>query len=174
MDAGDILAQETVLVGKDESAPELLDRSFRIGARLIVDVIAHIARGDAESRPQIESAATYCRLIDKVDGEIDWTMPAENICRMIRAYLSWPKAYTSYSGKQLSLLEAVPVETTSCGHENDPGLVCAVDTSAGILIHTGKGLLCVRRLQLEGKKALSWQDFVNGHRSFVGARLGGS
>ena len=174
MDAGDILAQETVLVGKVETAPELLDRSFRIGARLIVDVIACIARGDPEGRPQVESAATYCQLIEKVDGLIDWAMPVENICRMIRAYLSWPKAYTSYSGKQLSLLEAVPVETASCSHESQPGLVCEVDTSTGILIHTGQGLLCARRLQLEGRKALSWQDFANGHRSFVGARLGGS
>jgi methionyl-tRNA formyltransferase len=173
MDVGDILSQEKVIIGAEETAPELLERTFRIGARMIVNVIARIARGDAEGRPQKESDATYCRLIDKSDGEIDWAMPAEAICRMIRAYLQWPKAYTSYSGKQLSLLEAVPLETASCGHERVPGLVCEVDMSTGILIHTGHGMLCARRLQLQGKKALSWQDFANGHRSFVGARLGG-
>jgi methionyl-tRNA formyltransferase len=178
MDTGDILAQERISMKGNETAPELLDLSFRIGSRLLVDVIWRMQKGSLQPIPQNEEQASYCRLIQKEDGLIDWNEDADRIARMIRAYLPWPRAYTLYGNLDLFLLEGDVLPNgrsmgVDSGGGSEPGRVVGMDKEYGILIHTGRGILFVKRLQLETKKMMDWRSFLNGVRNFIGSRLGG-
>ena len=177
MDAGDILAQEEIQLSGDETAPELLDLSFEVGARLIVDVIRGLESGKLQGSAQSDEDATYCRLIKKEDGRIDWSSDAQHINGMVRAYMPWPGAFSTYEGRQLSLVrvglpdrDRLSIEPDSDGN---PGFVFGVDKQHGILVHTGSGVLSIQELQLEAKRSMAWQDFLNGHRELIGSQLGG-
>ena len=170
MDSGDILAQERIALDGRETTESLIDRSGTLGARMLDEVIGRFDQ--IEPRRQREEEATYCKMIRKEDGFIDWRLGVDEIDRKIRAYYPWPEAQTSFNGAKLLLLEAEP-HPEGGGEAVEPGKVIGVDKEAGILIQTGDGVLAVKRLKLQSKKALSWKDFLNGVHEFVGSVLGG-
>ena len=190
MDAGDILAQQRIPLTGRETSPELLETAFRLGAGLLRGVLQRMETGPIEGTPQRDEEATYCRLISREEGLIDWRESAVIIDRKIRAYLPWPRAHTLYGGSELYLLygdvhtgQGAPSrpwhgarEAAVSGGEpaarEEPGTVIGVDKRCGILIQTGQGILSVERLQLRTRKAMDWRSFVNGMPDFVGSRLG--
>lgn len=174
MDAGDILAQEPVALAGSETTGELTERFAELGADLVVRVIDQLAEGTITPVPQDDNAATYTQLITKADGEIDWSRDAASIERAVRAYHPWPLAHTTFNGQRLNVLEThEPRADADTGTRSAaPGTVVAVDNTHGILIETGNGLLAVTRLQLQSRKALSWDTFLNGVSDFTGAVLG--
>jgi methionyl-tRNA formyltransferase len=127
------------------------------------------------SEPQNERDVTVCRRLSKGDGEILWSLPSEMIERMVRAFIPWPKAYTYWNGRRLSVLEShlvTPERVESNRSEQAVGSVAGMDREEGILVQTGRGMLGITKLQLEGKKPLHWEQFLNGNRDFLHARLG--
>src|SRR6056297_216239 len=108
MDAGDIVAQESIPLTGTETTASLSGVVASLGGRLLVDVLDRLADGRVERRPQHHNEATFTRLVRKEDGEIDWSRPAVEIDRMVRAYTPWPHAFTSFRGERLVVLEAVP------------------------------------------------------------------
>ena len=177
VDAGDILAQRTVVLRPADTSASLAPRLARVGAELLREVVDAIAAGRESARPQVESAATWCGLLAKEQGRIDWRQPAAAIERAVRAYQPWPCAFTTWSGRRLTILTAAVAEGGAAAHgepgePGEPGEVGAVDRQRGILVRTGQHGLWVRRLQLQGRKPLHWQAFANGHPAIAGARLG--
>jgi methionyl-tRNA formyltransferase len=176
-DTGDILAQERFPLKGDETTATLSDALAARGAEMLSGVLADLALGRLPApRAQDESAATYCRTIQKEDGLIAWEEPAAVIERKIRAYDPWPRASTSLAGETLLLLkshvypDSLPEEQIREGRQ--PGNVLAADRNHGFLVRTGSGILAVERLQLQFKKPLDWRSFLNGHPAVVGSRLG--
>jgi len=176
MDAGDILAQRRIALVGDETTPDLLETSFQIGAELLSGVLRELENGPVSGTPQREEEATYCGLIERGDGLIDWAERASLIERRIRAYLPWPRAHTRLNGAELALLSggAVPADGDSAVPPVDEkaGTVIGVDKRRGLLIQTGEGILSVDRLQLQARKAMDWRAFLNGVPSILGSRLG--
>ena len=172
VDAGDILAQRAVALLPSETGASLAPRLARIGAELLREVVDAIASGRETARPQEESAATWCGLLAKEQGRIDWRQPAAAIERAVRAYQPWPRAFTTWGGRRLTILAAALYEGGGAVPAGEPGEVVAADRERGILVSTGRRGLWVRELQLQGKRPLRWQAFVNGHPGIVGARLG--
>jgi len=171
-DTGDVLARAVTPLRGDETCGGLTDVLSRQGAALLADVLCRLGDGDVPGEPQDETKATYCRLIRKEDGLVDWTAPAEVIERSVRAYDPWPRAYTRYEGQTLLVLKAraVPgVEGTG-----EPGRVTGFSKGVGLFVQTGAGLLAVEALQLQTKKPLDARAFLNGNPRFVGSRLGGN
>jgi len=175
MDAGGIWDQETIPVPENATTQDLIPRVSKLGAELLIRTIERIEGGTGSAVPQDHDKATCCRLIRKEDGRIDWSWSAERIARMVRAYIPWPKAYTTYNGAQLSLLAARAAADgpQAAGRAAEPGTVLGKDPDCGILVKTGRGLLAVEELQLQSKRPMDWKSFLNGHRDFVGTRLGG-
>jgi methionyl-tRNA formyltransferase len=172
MDAGDILAQTEVALDGTETTATLTARLARLGAALLWEVVDACATGTVAGRPQAEADATYCPLLTKEAGLIDWSRPARAIERAVRAYDPWPRAYTTWNGRRLVILEA-SVATEAAGAAGEvPGRVGGVDRRRGILVHTGRHGLWLRRLQLEGRKPVDWLAFANGQRAIAHARLG--
>ena len=168
MDSGPILVQEQVSIVGEETAPELTRRLFGLGADLLVDTLPRWSSGKIQATPQDESRATFTSLVKKEDSEIDWTVDAARIARMVRAYEPWPGTFTHWDGKLLKILDATPI-----AGDAPPGQVVGLD-DGGVGIGTGDGLLLVSRLQSEGRRPSDAQDFVRGYPDFVGAELGRS
>jgi methionyl-tRNA formyltransferase len=176
MDAGDILAQERIPLTGRETTLSLSGIAAEMGAAMLIAALRDIALGRAVGRPQNDGDATYCSVIGRDDGLIDWSEGAAEIDAKIRAYYPWPLCRTAHRGVALYILEASPYAGTGAGFEDcraAPGTALGIDRDSGILIQTGDGVLAVTRLQYAAKKALSWKDFLNGAGDFVGSRLAG-
>ena len=175
MDAGDIILQETLPLSGTETARELTGVAADRGAVLFAEALDRIAAGTAASTPQDESKATYCGLLGKEQGRIDWGAGTAVIERMVRAFDPWPGAWTLFRGESLRIMSStVYPEKAPENHAGPgkPGKVLGVDKRAGILVQTGDGILALRELQLQSKKAMDFASFINGVRDISGCVLG--
>ena len=173
MDTGDILSQIRLPLTGEETTFSLSQTAAEKGAGLLVEVLHRIEAGNVHAVPQNDLEATYCGKIEKKDGLINWKESAEQIERKIRAFNPWPLCYTFTGGKRLNILEAEAVDYDGAATDF-PGKVMGVDKNKGILIQTGNGVIAVRRLQLQSKKAMDWKTFKNGMPKIIGSVLGGS
>jgi methionyl-tRNA formyltransferase len=168
MDAGPIVAQATIELPRDARTGPLTDELFTIGAQLLAGALPLYASGEIQPQPQDESQATYCKLLTKADGRIDWTLPALVIERMIRAYDPWPGAFTTWQGQPLKL-SAARVDADWSGAE-EPGVVLDGDR---LRVATGSGALELLEVQPAGKRTMSSGDWLRGQRGIAGQQLGG-
>ena len=95
MDAGPVYTRISHLLIGTETQPELYETLGKAGAKELVRVLLSIMSGELQPTPQNESAATYCQLIQKRDGVLDWTKSAWQLEREIRAYIDWPGSRTT-------------------------------------------------------------------------------
>lgn len=172
VDSGEIIAARSLALTGTETTGSLSDTLGRLGAELLARTLPAWLRGEVPGRAQDEAQASYCRLVRKCDGQVDWRRPAVEIERMIRAYDPWPRAYTSLGGRQLNLLAGGLHPDASLGAGKPEGLVFGVDNRYGILVRAGGGALYLTRLQLQSKKPLDWRSFLNGQPDLTGAHLG--
>ena len=172
MDSGDILAQESVALDFTETTVTLSALAASRGAELVAAVVDGIAAGTARGLQQNHAEATYCAMITKEDGRIDWEKGVLELDARIRAYTPWPLSFTTHRDQPLFILEARPYAGAASFPTAPAGTVLGIDKAAGILVQTGEGLLAVTRLQYGAKKALDWRSFLNGARDFSGSRLG--
>ena len=172
MDVGDILGARTLPLTGAETTGSLSAVLADLGAELLPEILVELEQGKARPVAQDEAHVSYCRLVRKEDGQIDWSAEAGMIQRMIRAYDPWPRAFTTWEGQRLNLLAGgVYPERIDTGSKPQ-GLVLDVDNRYGILVKTGGGVLYVHRLQLQAKKPLDWRSFLNGQKDFIGSQLG--
>lgn len=138
IDTGPILSQRKNTVGPNETAKELHDRLAHLGSEILIDVIPDWIDGKIKPLPQNEKEAIYTKILTRDDGEINWKKSPQEVDRQIRAYSPWPGAYTIYKGKRIKVLQA--------RLENDK--------------------LIIEIIQPEGKKPMSFQDFLRGNPNF--------
>lgn len=169
LDTGPVWASADTAITDTDTASTLHDRLSVLGARLLVDTLARLARGDIAARTQDAAQACYAKKLRKEEAVIDWSQPAAVLHRRIRAFLPQPVACTTFRGKRLRLWGVEPLDPTPA--TSAPGTVIAVDSDA-VRIATGAGALALTRLQLEGGKILSAREFANGQHLPVGERLG--
>ena len=172
MDAGDILLQEGFEIAPDATTLSLSEYTARRGADLLIQVLDQIEEGRTDPLAQEEDRASYCSLITKEDALMDWNLPAEQIDRAVRAYFPWPQAHTYWEDRKINILSTLPVVQGS-REKQEPGRVIGIDKKQGILIQTGEGILAIRRLQLQTKKAMDWQSFIHGNQHIISSLLGG-
>ena len=169
VDTGPILAQQETPIGESETAEALTARLFEMGARLLVEVLPDWAEGRIQASPQDESQATVTRLLSREDGRIDWSEGADRIARRVRGFTPWPGTHTYWDGRMLKIIEATPGDRPAADR---PGRVAESGTGDRIDVSTGRGTLRVSRLQLEGRRAASAREFLQGNGSIAGAHLG--
>jgi methionyl-tRNA formyltransferase len=170
MDTGPILNQREVPISDEDTAGSLGTKLATVGAQLLIETLPSWIEGRIKQRPQDESGASYSKIIKKEDGEIDWRLSTKDLWRRVRAFDPWPGCYTRWSDKRLKLVKVVPVYDEK---SHEPGKVIALPASAPAIVgvQTGDGVLGLVRLQLEGKRELSAEEFVRGQRDFIGSRL---
>jgi methionyl-tRNA formyltransferase len=175
MDAGDILAQERFPLTGRETTGSLSDTAAQKAAALLTGLIREWGRGVPNGvirgQPQNHAAASYCSLITKDEGRIDWTRSAADIDARIRAFTPWPLCLTRQGEQELYILAGRPAPVSSDTVTAPSGTVLGIDKQLGILIQTGDGVFAAERLQYRTKKALDWRAFLNGAHHFIGSRL---
>ncbi len=166
LDTGPILAQEKVPLRGDETCGGLTARLASLGARLLVQTLPAFLRGDIQPVPQNAGQATMTRLLTKDSGKIDWSRPAVEIERMIRAYDPWPSAWTVMKKKRVRILNA-SVDGVS---QSEKGTIVAHGRSLGVVCGDGVVLL-LEKVHPEGGKPLSAESFAAGFHALVGQQI---
>jgi len=172
MDHGPIVAHETLHIGdRKYTYLELHDQLAQRGAKLLIEAIPPWVSGAITPTPQDDTKATYCAMLQKEDGRIDWKKSAEEIERMARAYNPWPSTWTTWSApdriyriridKADLILDGLPI--------GSPGLVWQKEKA--LLVQTGMGSIEIGRATLEGKKPMSGAELLRGYPQLVGAML---
>lgn len=181
LDAGDVICRKSIRLRGTETAESLHDDLARLAPQALMEAIATIAAGDGEGEPQDESLMTYAPKLTRADGLIDWTQPAFQVARKIRAYHSWPGTYTIYpsvkSGEDRMLKVFPPVEVYM--HVRKPvgcvpGMVLEAGP-AGMLVSCGGsrgGALLVKTMQTPGSRKMNAESFFAGHTIVPDAILG--
>ncbi len=162
LDTGAMLLQRAIPIAAADTTGTLHDKLAALGAELLIEALA----ANPAPRAQDAAAATYAPRIDKREAEIDWTRPAAQIGRQVRAFDPAPGAQTRLDGTTLKIWRA-QVEPVGAGA---PGTVTAAGPD-GIVIACGAQALRVTELQRAGGKRLPAQAFLAGHRIERGARL---
>jgi len=175
LDTGPMLLVRSLEIGASESAGSLHDRLAVLGAEAIVTAIDSWAAGSVVPVVQPPDGATYAAKIRKEEAVIDWSRPAGEIARQVRAFNPWPVAETRWQGQQLRIWEAEPWSGEPSAMTGAvPGAVpgTVVEAAGGRLaVAAGSGSLEVHRLQLAGRNATSAAEFLNAHQ-LLGACLG--
>jgi methionyl-tRNA formyltransferase len=170
VDTGPILTAVHVPVLPQDTAGSLLEKLSHTSAQLLLDTLPGWFRKEIRPQPQNNADASYTKMLTKEAGEINWNLPVVQIWRQVRAYQPWPGFYTKWQGKQLKILEAIPLSGEGA---KEPGKVVAVKEGAAAFgVTTGEGILGVLKVQMEGKKVVTSKEFLNGQRKFIGAKLG--
>ena len=164
-DTGPILKQRKTRIGATEHAGSLSDRLALLGAELLVNTIPDWLDGAITPLPQDNQLATRARRVEKSAGKIDWTQPASQIARHIRAYTPWPGAMTRLDGESIRIAEAHEID----GSASPPGRI--IDTTDSIEVATGSGVLRITRLQRAGKREMSAEEFARGVRALRDQRF---
>ncbi|MEY8352231.1 methionyl-tRNA formyltransferase [Lachnospiraceae bacterium 54-53] len=160
IDTGDMLDQKAVQLDEKETGGSLHDKLGKIGAGLILETLRKLEEGTAVRTPQDDSKACHVGMIKKSMGDIDWSVDAVSIERLIRGLNPWPSAYTDWNGKVIKLWEAAAVDQE---YDGAFGQVVEADRDR-LVVKTGRGGLSIRQLQLQGKKRMDVGAFLRGYQ----------
>ena len=172
-DTGLILLQAGLPIRPDDTTGTLTTRLAALGAQMLSETLPRWLAGQITPQPQDHSRATLAPKLEKVNGRLDWSRPAIELDRRVRAFSPWPGTFTKWNDK---LLRILTVQVTGRPPEKAqgqgaPGLVVKDAKDIGVV--TGDGILRLVEVQLEGKRAMSASDFARGQPAFIGSVLGG-
>ncbi len=178
MDTGPLLAQRALPIEATDTAGTLSDRLSRLAADLVAATLPDWLAGRMEPVPQDESRATKAPLLRKEHGAIDWSLPAEELCRHVRAYNPRPGAFTTLDGELLYIWEAWPLDydaglppgtVVELSHAHAGQLPAGSEGAFGV--QTGRGVLAVLVAQRAGRRALPAGEFARGAHGLFGRKL---
>ncbi len=158
LDTGPILQQFDCEIRAIDTGSSLHDQLANLSANKIIEVLENIQAEKLKPQIQDDSQASYANKITKLEANIDWQQSAIEIERIIRAYNSWPVAYTYLGQQRLRIWQAAVSNTVS---DKQPGYI--LNGKQDIEVATGQGVLKLISIQLEGGKVISAQDFLNAH-----------
>jgi methionyl-tRNA formyltransferase len=161
LDTGPVLAQRAVDLEPDENAGTLHDKLAALGAEMIATVLEDMAAGRAQAEPQALTGATYARKIDKQEAVLDWSRPAVELERAVRAF---HPAVTS--------LEAEPLKIWRARVVPGKGAAGSLIDAGKLVIACGTDAMEIGELQRAGGRRMSATEFLRGRPLSAGARFG--
>ncbi len=174
LDTGDMLDKIEVKISKDDTGGSLHDKLAKAGAELIITTMKKLEDGTAIRTKQDDTKSCYAKMLTKTLGKIDFNMNADKIERMIRGLNPWPSAYTLFNEKTLKIWKADVLENKfdiENYNSKENGEIVIVEKDF-IGVKTGKDILCIKELQLEGKKRMDTKSFLTGIKVNIGDKLG--
>ncbi len=176
LDTGDILMQRESLIGPDDTAETLGPRLASVGADLMVETLRGLDSGQVRPTPQDHSQATLAPILKKEDGRMDFARSANDLFNRLRGFQPWPGAFTAFKAKTLQVRRAQPLQRPV---QLAPGVLAVEGTR--LFVGCGKDkdkdkrtdtALELIEIQLEGKRRMTAQAFINGYRPQSGDHLG--
>ena len=164
LDTGPVLLEQRIPIGANETGGQLHDRLAELGAQVLSDGLGLLRVGvRVPPKPQAGEGATYARKLDKSEARLDWSRPAIELERKVRAFNPWPVAEAVLGGERVRIHGAVAIDAATPA---TPGNVVATGRE-GIDVACGEGALRIRVLQREGGKAITAADFLNARRDLI-------
>lgn len=168
LDAGDIIAAESIQIEDADNTGTLFDKLSRVGASLLMKTLPDVIAGTNSRTPQIDSEATFSPNILKTDEVISFNQPARDVFNCIRGLAPWPVGHTMQDDKRLKIFEA---ELTNETADAAPGTITGKSDN-GFLVAAVDGLVNITEVQLAGKKKNNALDFINNNSDLIGTKLG--
>jgi methionyl-tRNA formyltransferase len=178
LDTGDILMQREIAIGLEDTAQTLGPKLASIGAGLMVETLRGLETGQVRPTPQDHAQATLAPILNKEDGRMDFSRSATHLFNRLRGFQPWPGAFATFKGKTLQVHRAQPRQHAA---KLTPGEVAVEGTR--LLVGCGEGFgkdkdknagtaLELIEIQVEGKRRMTAQEFINGYRPKSGDHLG--
>lgn len=161
IDTGNILLQESFLIGEDETAGDIHDQMKDIGAALLVKTVQGLSGGSLSEMPQDrQQILHHAPKIFTETCKIDWNKPVNEIYNLIRGLSPYPTAFTYLDDKMLKVYKSQKLLTTPL---SEPGNM-ETDNKTFIRFSGIDGYIVLKEIQLEGKKKMLTEDFIRGYR----------
>ncbi len=168
IDTGDILTIKECRIGINDTTEYMYEVLAPLGAEAMLETIELIEKGALKLTKQDESKASHVGLLTKEMSKIDWSLSAKEIHNKIRGLYSWPGAFTTLNGKMLKIHSSVISDKTG---NNNPGEI--IESSGSFVVSCGDNkCIELKEVQLEGKKRMSADAFLNGYSDIKGTILG--
>lgn len=165
LDQGPTLLIEKVAITPDSTGETLHDTLAALGAKAILLALDGWSSGSLDAVPQSETGLSYAHKLSRKDGQIDWTRPAVELERLVRALNPWPGAWCELDGERLKILS---VSLLDLGRLNNaPGTVL----DSNLAVACGNGALRLLRIQKSGKAAMDAEAFLRGNMVLPGTVL---
>ena len=160
LDTGDILLQRKIDIEPNDTGGSLHDRLGEIAPDALLESLRLLDEGSAPRAPQDNSRTTVAPKLNREDGRIDWSEPADVIERKIRAYDPWPGAFTKIGDRNLKIFSASIVDLSG-----KPGEVLRQENK--VIIVAGARALSLGEIQLEGKRRMGASEFIRGYQDAI-------
>lgn len=164
LDTGDILLVKETEISENETSGELFDRLALLGGELIVETLSLLEQGRLAPKKQDDSLASHTSKIDKSSCPIDFSKTAQEVHNQVRGLNPWPVATTKIDGKNIKVYS-----TRLCSKSAQAGTIISVKP---LIVACGEGSVEICELQPEGKKRMSSQAFLAGHKLNAGDKIG--
>jgi methionyl-tRNA formyltransferase len=179
MDTGEMLLQQELGIGPDETTPELSARLSEAGGPLMAETLRGLRAGTFHGRPQNHAEASVAPILKREDGRVNWSRPAAEIYNRMRGFTPWPGAYTEFRG-QTCHIQGKPASNDgntdlkgdSRGTQKDlePGTLLVAADELNVVCGAGS-VFCVSSVKLEGRKQVPAAEFLRGARLQSGERF---
>jgi methionyl-tRNA formyltransferase len=154
LDTGAMLRSQTVPITDETVASDLHDSLAALGAALIVAALDGLSAGTLDATPQPEAGTTYAAKLRRDEGKLDWSQPAIQLARQVRAFSPWPGAWFEHDGSRIKVMAALPADGAA-----PPGTVLGDK----LTIACGEGALRLLTVQRSGKGPVDATAFLNGY-----------
>ena len=164
LDTGDILLKEEYEIGINENAGEVFDNLAMLGGELIIKTLEYAQKGMLKPVKQDDSLSSYAKMLDKSMCKIDFSKTNKEVHNKVRGLCPWPVASTVFNGKVLKIFE-----TRLAEGKGKPGEVISTNP---LTVACGEGAVVVNSVQLQGKKRMDSNAFLQGHKINIGTIIG--
>lgn len=168
MDTGPILSMSEVEILPEDDFKSLEAKMSEDGAKQLIETLVKLLDGSIKPVEQDNDQATYCKILTKEDGLIDWSQSSEQIFNQYRALKYWPGVF-SYVTVKDKLLRIKFEQISRSPDKVEQGAIQIIDSR--LLVGAGDGSIEVQQLTLEGKKSMTAKEFINGYKELDGAQL---
>jgi methionyl-tRNA formyltransferase len=160
LDTGPVLLSARTPIAPDDTGGSLHDRLAELGAQVLADGLQRISRGETlAATPQSNAGVTYAHKLDKAEAKLDFTRPAAELERKVRAFDPWPVAEADIAGEWVRVWRALAVPSPE-SRVPSPGQIVAA-SKRGIDIACAEGVLRVLKLQRAGGRVIHAADYLN-------------
>ncbi|WP_255874950.1 methionyl-tRNA formyltransferase [Microbulbifer elongatus] len=172
LDTGPVLVEARTPIAANETGGSLHDKLAGLGGPALLEALQLLESGSAQPQVQDDALANYAAKISKEEARLDWSRPAAELERLIRAFNPFPVCWTEYldgKGKPQRLRVYAAKHEQGC-HTDVPGTILSADDE-GVLVACGREALRLTQLQLPGKKALPVAEILKGYRDLFAAGI---
>jgi methionyl-tRNA formyltransferase len=165
LDTGPIISTRRTTVLEEETGGELAARLAQIGGELLIDTLTPYIQGDLQLTPQDETQATYAPMLKKSDGVLNFSLPAEQLARQVRAYEPWPSSFFLWGSQRITVRKAY------VSHKPNTEIGWVYELDGEPAVGTSENLLVLEIVQPAGRNSMAGADYIRGAREFVGSNL---